>query len=71
MRTLTLTLEQAATLVQLHPRTLQRAIRRGHLRAFKTGPGRTAGVRVLPSDLRGWLSTFPAAATAPPVERAS
>jgi excisionase family DNA binding protein len=62
-----LTIEQVAAQLQVHPRTVRRAIAAGGLRACRL-PGRGARgiVRVRPADLDAWLEER-SAAPAPPL----
>jgi excisionase family DNA binding protein len=48
-----LTKEQAANIVGLHPKTIEREIQRGNLRAFKPA----GKIRIHPDDLTAWLAS--------------
>ena len=48
-----LTKEEAGRIVGLHPKTIEREIKRGHLRAFKPA----GKIRIRPSDLDRWIES--------------
>ena len=51
-KTLTMTIDQAAGLLQLHPETLRRAYRRGDLKAVQLG--KRAPILIAKRELESW-----------------
>lgn len=66
-----LSVDQVAAHVGVCPETVRRAVRAGHLRAWRPGPGDQGKLLIAPDDVEQWRRARTVRAPTPPLESAA